>query len=374
MTKDLIFMSQAIQLARKGWYTTQPNPRVGCVLVKNNQIIGRGFHKQAGQPHAEINAISSVSESSIVKGSTAYVSLEPCSHFGKTPPCCDALIKAGIKRVVVAMTDPNPLVSGLGIQRLKDAGIEVIVGILEKEAVELNRGFIKRMIENKPFVRCKMAASLDGQTALSSGESQWITSTQARQDVQRLRAESSAIMTGIGTVLADNPSMTVRDPHFNLHQQPARVILDSHLSIPIDAKILSEPGQVHIFTSGKNSLNMANYLEKVKYITQTGAKIHIVDYIDGVGLDLEKILTELAKLNINEVLLESGKALAGAMLSSGLVDELIVYLAPKLMGSGGRGMFDLTGIDSMQDTLPLQLKDTRQVGDDMRFTYKLIKH
>ncbi len=369
---DLIFMSEAIQLARKGWYTTHPNPRVGCVLVKDNQVIGRGYHKQAGLPHAEINAINSVEIKSDIKGATAYVTLEPCSHFGKTPPCCDALIEAGIKHVVVAMGDPNPLVSGQGIQRLEDSGVEVIVGILEQDAQELNRGFVKRMITDKPFVRCKMAASLDGQTALASGESQWITSAQARQDGQRLRAESSAIMTGIGTVLADNPSMTVRKKGFNLLEQPARIILDSQLKIPIDAKILSEPGQVHIFTSEKALSNKASRIEKVKKIIQTGAKIHVVDYINGIGLDLEKVLIELGKLHINEVLLESGKVLAGSMISAGLVDELMVYLAPKLMGSGGRGMFDLTGIDTMQDIKQLQLKDTRQLGDDMRFTYKFV--
>jgi diaminohydroxyphosphoribosylaminopyrimidine deaminase / 5-amino-6-(5-phosphoribosylamino)uracil reductase len=372
MNEDLILMSEAIQLARKGWYTTHPNPRVGCVLVKDNKIIGHGYHQQAGQPHAEINAINSVATKSDIKGATAYVTLEPCSHFGRTPPCCDALIELGIKRTVVAMQDPNPIVSGQGIQRLKDSGIEVIVGILEKEAQELNRGFIKRMINKKPFVRCKMAASLDGQTALASGESQWITSAPARQDVQRLRAESSAIMTGIGTVLADNPSMTVRDKNFNLFEQPARIILDSQLKTPIDAKILTEPGKVHIFTSEKALSNKASRIEKVKKIIQTGAKIHVVDYINGLGLDLDKVLIELGKLHINEVLLESGKVLSGSMISAGLVDELIVYLAPKLMGSGGRGMFDLTGIDTMQDIKSLQLKDTRQLGDDMRFTYKLM--
>jgi len=365
MSNDLNYMLEAIQLAKKGWYTTSPNPRVGCVLVKENTIIGRGWHQCAGQPHAEINAL--VDTNNQAEGATAYVTLEPCSHFGKTPPCCDALIKAKVKRVVIAMLDPNPLVAGQGAQRLKDAGIEVISGVLKKEAEALNRGFIKRMTDKRPFVRCKMAASLDGQTALASGESQWITSPQARQDVQRLRAESCAILTGIGTVLADNPSMTVRDDTFNLIQQPARIIVDSQLRILPSATILQQPGQVHIFTSEKAMSGDVKQSDKYKQILQTGALVHTVGQ-NNSGLNLEQILNKLAQLQFNEVLLESGKTLAGSMISANFVDELLIYLAPKLMGSGGRGMFDLSAIVTMQDVLDLQIKDVRSIGKDIRIT------
>jgi len=365
MSNDLNYMLEAIQLAKRGWYTTHPNPRVGCVLVKNQKIIGRGWHQQAGSAHAEINALSDAK--SDVKGATAYVTLEPCSHFGKTPPCCDALINTGIKRVVIAMQDPNPLVAGQGMERLKHAGIEVISGVLEKEAKTLNRGFIKRMIEKKPFVRCKMAASLDGQTALSSGESKWVTSTEARQDVQRLRAESSAILTGIGTVLADDPSMTVRDSSFNIIHQPARIIVDSQLRISASANILHQPGQVHLFVSEKAVSKNAKLLDKYKQIQQTGALVHTIDEGDH-GLNLQQILNKLAQLEFNEILLETGKTLAGSMLSAALVDELMIYLAPKLMGSEGRGMFDLSAINTMQDVMDLKIEDVRSIGKDIRIT------
>jgi diaminohydroxyphosphoribosylaminopyrimidine deaminase / 5-amino-6-(5-phosphoribosylamino)uracil reductase len=363
---DLSYMLEAIQLAKKGWYNTMPNPRVGCVLVKDNRIIGRGWHHQAGLEHAEINALidANSQKNKQVEGATAYVTLEPCSHFGKTPPCSDALIKAKVKRVVIAMLDPNPLVAGQGAQRLKDAGIEVFSGVLEKEALALNRGFIKRMKNNKPFVRCKMAASLDGQTALQSGESKWITSPQARQDVQRLRAESCAILTGIGTVLADDPSMTVRDSSFQLIQQPSRIIVDSQLKISPSANILQQSGQVHIFTA--NNITQTN---KFKRLQQTGAVLHTVGQ-NIQGLDLNQILSKLAELQFNEVLLESGKTLAGSMLSAGLVDELVIYLAPKLMGSSSRGMFDLAGINTMSDVMGLQIKDVRSIGQDIRLITK----
>ncbi len=364
MSNDLSYMLEAIQLARKGWYSTQPNPRVGCVIVKDQKVIARGWHQQAGLAHAEINALNKIKGKA--NGATVYVTLEPCSHFGKTPPCCDALITAGVKRVVVAMLDPNPLVCGQGVQRLKDAGIEVLTGILEKQAQAINRGFTKRMLEKKPFIRCKMAASLDGQTALASGQSQWITSAEARLDVQRLRAESSAIMTGIGTVLADNPSMTVRQNSFNLVQQPARIIVDSQLRISASATILKQPGQVHLFTS-ENSLLEKNLSDQVKKIKQTGALIHTVKR-DANGLDLNQILSKLAELQFNEVLLESGKILAGSMLSAELVNELIIYLAPKLMGSGGRAMFDLSGINTMQDVMDIKIVDMRSIGKDIRLT------
>ncbi len=368
---DTKFMLEAIQLAKKGWYTTHPNPRVGCVIVKDNKVIARGWHEQAGQAHAEINALNQINHQA--KNCTAYVTLEPCSHFGKTPPCCDALITSGVKRVVIAMQDPNRLVAGQGIERLKKAGIEVTSGILEKPSQALNRGFIKRMTTDKPFVRCKMAASLDGQTALASGESQWITSPAARSDVQQLRAESSAILTGIGTVLADDPSMTVRDNQYALVHQPARIILDSHLKIPIASKILSNTlhtkAQVHIFTTAKQLAS-----DRAKQLQDQGITLHVVNHQLSKGLDLDAIISKLAELQFNDVLLESGKKLAGAMLSSALVDEVILYLAPKLMGSNGRGVFDLCGINSMEDVIDLNIEDIRFIDKDIRLTIQAIKN
>ncbi len=346
-------MARAIQLAKKGRYTTDPNPRVGCVLVKDDSVIGEGWHAKAGYGHAEVEALKTVRDA---KGATAYVTLEPCSHHGKTPPCCDALIRAGVSRVVVAMQDPNPLVSGRGLDKLKSAGIEVIVGILEDDARALNRGFIKRMTQNRPFVRSKLAMSLDGRTALASGESKWITSTQARADVQRLRAESSAILTGINTVLADDPALNARVGFDVL--QPIRVVLDTHLNMPVTAQMARLPERSLILTCSDDAA-------KQQALQQTGFEVYQLAEKNG-QLDLHEVMRFLAAQQINEVLVESGAILNGALLAESLIDELIVYMAPCVLGDEGRGLFHLPGLLTMADKKELKLRDVRQVGGDLR--------
>lgn len=353
-------MTLALQLAEQGLYTTTPNPRVGCVVVKNQQIIGQGAHLKAGEPHAEVLALRKAGANA--KGADVYVTLEPCNHHGRTPPCVDALIQAGVGRVVVAMQDPNPLVAGNGIQRLQANGIQVDVGLMASVASALNVGFISRMTRGLPYVRCKVAASLDGKTALNNGKSQWITSDPARQDVQHWRAQSCAIMTGIGTVLADNPSMTVRLP--NATRQPLRVIVDGHLQTPADAKLLQNGQTLIAYASDPNhqagSLNAA------------GADcLHLPDA--NARVDLKALLANLAQRGINEVLLEAGQGLNGAFLQAGLIDEFILYYAPKLMGADANGMFAMPAFTEMQQAIDLQIFDVRQVGADIRVCAKPTK-
>jgi diaminohydroxyphosphoribosylaminopyrimidine deaminase/5-amino-6-(5-phosphoribosylamino)uracil reductase len=352
---DVFYMAKAIQLARLGRYTTSPNPNVGCVLVKDGQIIAEGWHKKAGQGHAEVEALNQVTNAI---GATAYVSLEPCSHHGKTPPCCDALIRAGVSRVVVAMTDPNPLVAGQGLAKLQAAGIEVVCGVLEIEARALNRGFIKRMTTGLPFVRSKLAMSLDGRTALASGESQWITSAESRADVQRLRAESCAILTGINTVLADNPSLTARvDVEV---KQPLRVVLDSKLQTPVSAKMATLAGHTIILT-------VLNDREKTRSLQQVGFEVHVLPAVQN-RLDLLEVLKFLASLQVNEVLVEAGAILNGALLAQGLIDETIVYIATCVLGDQGRGLFHLPDLHTMADKKLLKLREMRQIGADIKLT------
>ena len=374
---DEFFMAQAIALAKKGWYTTHPNPRVGCVLVREGQIIARGWHQFAGQGHAEVNALADLERNKqSAKGATAYVTLEPCSHFGRTGPCSNALIEAGIARVVVAMADPNPLVAGKGIKRLQEHGLEVRVGVLEAEARALNPGFIQRMETGKPLLRCKMAMSLDGRTAMASGESQWITSVQARADVQRLRAESSAVLTGIGTVLADDPSMNVRDKRFadmtsERLRQPDRVIMDSQLKISPDAKILHQKGQAVICTAETSR----RQTQKIQALEQQGAVIEYLETETIAGrevLSASGLMTVLAQHQYNEVLLEAGATLGGSLLQAGVVDELVIYMAPHLMGSEARGLFNIPGLDKMADRIELEIKDIRAVGRDFRIMAKVL--
>jgi diaminohydroxyphosphoribosylaminopyrimidine deaminase/5-amino-6-(5-phosphoribosylamino)uracil reductase len=354
---DARFMARAMQLARFGRYTTDPNPRVGCVLVKNGNIIGEGWHQQAGQDHAEVAALKTVADA---QGATAYVTLEPCSHYGKTPPCCDTLINAGIRRVVAAMQDPNPLVSGRGLAKLQAAGIEVQVGVLEADARNLNRGFIKRMTENRPFVRSKLAMSLDGRTAMASGESQWITSPEARADVHQLRAESSAILTGVNTVLADNPALTARVDFTVL--QPIRVILDSQLQTPTTAQMATLPGRSLILTCSDDA-------EKQQDLQDAGFEVHRLP--DNKGrLDLPEVMRFLATQQVNEVLVEAGAVLNGALLAANLLDEIIVYMATSIMGDQGRGLFHLPEVLKMADKKELKLLDVRQVGKDLRLLFK----
>lgn len=363
---DHAWMAEALQLAQRGLYTTDPNPRVGCVLVRQGDVVGRGWHETAGEPHAEIHALREAGERA--RGATAYVTLEPCSHQGRTPPCADALIEAGIERVVAAMQDPNPLVSGQGLARLQAAGLQVEHGLLETAAEALNPGFISRMKRGRPWVRCKLAMSLDGRTAMSSGESEWISSEASRRDVQRLRARSSAIMTGIGTVLADDPSLNVRLGAAELAgvepvRQPLRVILDPGLACPSDARLLSLAGETLILTAaGEQAARRA--------LEAAGASVETVETENGRDdrLQLPAVMRLLADHEINEVLLETGATLAGAMVQAGLVDELTVYIAPHLMGDSARALLRLPGLEQMRDRIELEITDIRAVGKDIRLT------
>ncbi len=362
---DYQHMSRALQIARRGLYSTDPNPRVGCVIVKGNTVLAEGWHQRAGQPHAEIEALKIASEKNAsvnITGATCYVSLEPCVHHGRTPPCTDSLIDSGIKRVVAAMLDPNPLVSGKGLQQLNDAGIETACGLMEAQARELNPGFEMRMREGRPFVRCKLAMSLDGRTALANGESKWISSAESRMDVQRLRARSSAIMTGVGTVIADDPSMNVRlseEKRTEGQRQPLRVILDSELDIPLDAKILSLPGDAIIFHASEDS-------DKKQKLANIGVELISVEAKRG-AVFLEYVLRYLAReKEVNEVLLETGSTLSGEMLQAGLIDELIFYLAPTLLGPDAKSLFQLPMIEKMVDRVSLSFSDIRTIGQDIR--------
>ncbi len=351
-------MARALQLARRGLYSTDPNPRVGCVLVRNAEVVGEGWHERAGGPHAEVVALVEAGEKA--QGATAYVTLEPCCHHGRTPPCADALLTAGVGRVVAAMQDPNPRVAGNGLERLRAAGVETAVGLMQAQAEALNPGFVSRMARGRPFVRCKLAMSLDGRTAMASGESQWITGEAARKDVQRLRARSSAIVTGVGTVLADNPSLNVRIPESD--RQPLRVVLDPRLSTPETVRMLSLPGKTLLVTAAERD-------DAWERLEQAGAEIaHLPAGPDAI--DLPAMLRLLADREVNEVLLETGATLSGAMLRAGLIDELVVYVAPKLMGDGARGLFRLPGLEQMSQALDLEIIDVRAVGRDWRFTVR----
>lgn len=353
-------MAQALRLAEQGLYTTTPNPRVGCVIVNNQKIVGEGAHLKAGEPHAEVFALRQAG--ALAKGADIYVTLEPCSHTGKTPPCVHAVIAAQPKRVIVAMQDPNPLVAGQGIAAMRNAGIEVNVGVMEKEANALNIGFVSRMTRGLPFVRSKVAASLDGKTALNNGKSQWITGEAARLDVQHWRAQSCAILTGVGTVLADNPSMTVRLP--NISRQPLKVIVDSHLKTPSDAHILQH-GQVLIaFASDPHN--------RAKALQAAGVELLALSNQNG-RVDIKALLINLAQRGVNEVLLEAGQGLNGACLQEDLIDELLLYYAPKLMGTEAQGMFAMTAFTQMQQAVQLNILDIRQVGVDIRLRARPVK-
>ncbi|MFO1388208.1 bifunctional diaminohydroxyphosphoribosylaminopyrimidine deaminase/5-amino-6-(5-phosphoribosylamino)uracil reductase RibD [Cellvibrio sp.] len=366
---DYAFMAQALRLAERGRYTTMPNPRVGCVLVKDEKVVGEGWHVRAGEGHAEVNALAAAGVSA--RGATAYVTLEPCSHTGKTSPCSHALVAAGVSRVVYAMEDPNPLVAGRGIEYLQEHGIQVDGPLLEEDARALNPGFIKRMERKLPFVRCKMGMSLDGRTAMASGESQWVTGKKARGDVQRLRARSCAIISGIDSVLIDNSSLTVRAHELDLPdaeaaaaKQPLRVILDSNIRLNRNAKILAQETPILIVHNGRaESEKLMGWPAHVEFLA-----LPANSSIDGGGrVDLNALLRELAKRQCNEVLVETGATLAASFLRRGLVDELIIYMAPKLLGSSARALFDLP-LATMSSALPLKISDIRAVGTDWRIT------
>ncbi|MBL4584631.1 MAG: bifunctional diaminohydroxyphosphoribosylaminopyrimidine deaminase/5-amino-6-(5-phosphoribosylamino)uracil reductase RibD [Pseudomonadales bacterium] len=362
-------MAHAIELGNKGLYSTDPNPRVGCVLVKNGLLIAEGWHQKTGGPHAEIAAIQSATDN--IAGATAYVTLEPCSHQGRTPPCCDALIKAGVTRVVAAMEDPNPQVSGQGFERLRNAGIEVATNILQAEAEALNPGFIKRHKTGLPLVRLKLAMSLDGRTAMANGESQWITGPDARQDVQKWRARSSAIITGIGSLLKDDPQLNVRRDDLAIEvaqqafvRQPLRVVLDSQLRTPVDAKILQQPGNTLIIGSQIKISGPAG-LEKQQQLLGAGAEVALIQE-HNQQLDLQKTLHLLAQRGCNEVLFECGSTLAGSVLQQGLVDELVIYMAPTLLGHNAQPLMKLLGLDHIDQQIQLDIQQTHMVGKDLR--------
>ena len=363
---DRSMMARALRLAEHGLYTTDPNPRVGCVLVRDGQIVGEGWHVRAGEGHAEVNALSQAGAQA--RGATAYVTLEPCSHTGRTPPCADALVTAGVARVVAAMQDPNPLVAGRGLARLRDAGIEVECGVLEAQAAALNAGFVKRMQTGLPFVRLKLAMSLDGRTAMASGESQWITGPEARADVQRLRARSSAVVSGADAVLLDDSALTVRSAQLGLpeaeaqaaaERQPLRVLVDGRLRVPLTSRLFQQDGPVLVACRLDQSPEQ-DY-------RAVGAELLALPSAGSDFVDLEALLRLLASRGCNEVLVESGAGLAGAFLRAGLVDELVIYMAPRLLGSLARPLLELP-FDSMAEAMQLDVTDMRVVGRDWRIT------
>jgi len=358
---DFGFMSRALELAERGLYTTDPNPRVGCVLVRDGAVVGEGWHARAGEAHAEVNAIRSAGGRAA--GTTAYVSLEPCNHRDRTGPCSEALVEAGVRRVVAAMADPDPRTAGQGFDALRAAGIEVQCGLLEDRARTLNPGFVARHTRHRPYVRIKMAASLDGRTAMASGESKWITGPLARRDVQRLRARSSAIVTGSGTLLADDPALTVRAAELGedvAFRQPLRVVLDRRLRTPADASLLSEPGATLIATRSQRRDVRQALIDK-------GAQILSLNDGDGSG-ELAMLMAALAERGINEVLVEAGATLTGALLGAKLVDEIVLYVAPVLLGDSARGLFHLPDIQTLAQGLALDVIDVSAVGNDWRIT------
>ena len=362
-------MARAIALACRGRYSTDPNPRVGCVLVRDGEVVGEGWHRRAGEPHAERLALAAAGERA--RGATAYVTLEPCCHHGRTPPCTEGLLEAGVSRVVAAMTDPNPLVAGKGLAQLRDAGVEVLEGLLESDARALNPGFIKRMQGQGPYVRLKLAMSLDGRTAMANGESQWITGEAARRDVQWLRAGSSAVVTGIGSVLADDPSLNVRLSAAELGldgdlpvRQPLRVVMDSQARMPADARMLGLPGETLVYVGDAAATGPLH---------AAGAQVEPLARDAQGRLLWSAVMQDLGRRGVNEVLLECGATLAGSALQAGIVDELIVYMAPHLMGSAARGLVELPGVEHLAQRIALQAPQVRVLGEDLRLSYRPLR-
>jgi len=371
------WMAKALKLARNGTFTTSPNPRVGCVIVKDGELVGQGWHQQAGGPHAEVHALRDAGE--LAKGATAYVTLEPCSHYGRTPPCAEGLINAGVSRVVGAIRDPNPEVAGRGFQMLRDAGIEVIESCLDAEAHEINAGFMQRMTTGRPRVRAKLAMSLDGRTAMASGESQWITGPEARRDVQRLRAASCAVITGADSVLIDDPSMNVRfkeaaiDVPAELQRQPLRVIVDGSHRVPASAKMFSVAGDILIASA---TAPVQKIVRPANTGTDTGSDIGTVSYWQNGQqtdkshqTDLQGLLEYLGSQGCNDILLESGAGLAGAFAAQGLIDEIVVYCAPTILGSEARPLLSLA-LTEMSQQIRWRWHDVRMVGNDLRLTLR----
>jgi len=357
------WMAEALRQARRGFFSTPPNPRVGCVIVKDDKLVGSGWHGYSGGPHAEVNALLSAE---IPLGADIYVTLEPCSHHGKTPPCVDALIEAKPARVIVAMEDPNPQVCGQGLAQLRTQGIEVVSGVLEAEARELNRGFIKRMEQGLPFVSMKMAGSLDGRSALKNGSSRWITSAAARRDVQFLRAGAGAILSSAQTVLDDDPSLNLRLSRRDLKQvfevrRPVRVLLDSRLRLSGSEKLFDIAGDIWIYTLSED-------VSRQERLAARGATVIRLEADPSGHLCLTSMLQDLARRGINDLHTECGQRLAGALLSQGLADQVVLYLAPHLLGSEARGLFDLGELTDMGQRKNCSIRDIRQFGEDLRLT------
>ncbi len=352
---DETAMRRALELAARGLYSTHPNPRVGAVLVRDQQIVGEGWHERAGEPHAEPLAIRAAGERA--RGSTAYVTLEPCCHHGRTPPCVDVLLAAGVRRVVFAVGDPNPRVNGGGAKLLRQAGVQVESGLLGKEASELNAGFLLRMREGRPFVRLKSAASLDGRTALANGKSRWITSDEARADVQHWRARSSVVLTSADTVIADDPRLDVR---IDSPRQPLRALLDRRRRVRKTAKILAPPGEALVFTAASKTKSVKKGSDRLG-----AARVETVRTLRG-HLDLKSVLGRLAELEANEVLVEAGPKLSGAMLAAGLVDEWVLYVAPRLLGQHGRPLAHLAKLARLDASPRFSLIDSQTIGPDLR--------
>ena len=355
---DREFMARALVLAARGLYTTTPNPRVGCVIVKDGAIVGEGWHEAAGKPHAEADALREAGANA--RGATLYVTLEPCSHHGRTPPCADAVIEAGIARLVAAMQDPNPLVAGQGFERLRSAGIAVSFGLMQEEANELNIGFVSRMARGRPWVRMKVAATLDGRTALANGRSQWITGEAARRDGHHFRARACAVLTGIGTVKDDDPRLNVR--HVATPRQPLRVLIDSRLEASPEARLF-EGGNVLVVAAREDGAKSAA-------LRARGAEVIVIPNAEG-KTDLPRVLVELVRRGINEVHVEAGTRLNGSLLREGCVDELLVYLAPSLIGDSGRGMFSLPEFTDLAQKISLSIREVSRVGDDIRIIARL---
>lgn len=357
---DTLFMARALKLAARGMWTTSPNPRVGCVLVRDGQIVGEGWHEKAGEPHAEVHALRAAGDAA--RGATAYVTLEPCSHHGRTPPCADALVKAGVARVVAAMQDPNPLVAGNGLARLRAAGIATDCGVLEADARELNIGFVSRMTRGKPWVRLKTASTLDGVTALENGVSQWITGAAARRDGHRWRARACAVLSGIGTVIEDDPSLTVRE--VDTPRQPLRIIVDARLQLMPQAKLFAD-----IERSPLLVVCASDDTPKAQALRDAGAELLVLPN-EGGKVDLPAMFQALGARGINEVHAESGHKLNGSLLREGCVDELLMYLAPTVLGRG-MGLFNLGPFDTLAQRIDVDIRDMRAVGKDWRLLARL---
>ena len=367
---DRAAMARALELAEHGLETTHPNPRVGCVIAQGEEVFGEGWHERAGEPHAEVNALRAAGPRAA--GATAYVTLEPCSHHGRTPPCVDALIAARVARVIFALEDPNPRVSGRGAEALRRAGVVVESGLMEAEAAELNPGFLKRMRSGRPWVRVKLAMSLDGRTALANGASQWITGPAAREDVQHWRARSSAILTGIATVLADDPRLDVRlpdPPSGRPRPQPLRVVLDARLQTPPGARMLTIGGAVLIMAVPVHGDNEAEFTARRAQLAERGAEIDEVPGPESgelTRLSLPDVLDRLGRREVNELWVEAGPRLAGALLRQALVDELIIYVAPKLLGPQARPLVEMGELRSLREAPNFIVVETRQIGEDVR--------